>query len=475
VPVAPRSDTESRDSGASRRQPARHCDPFEKSIRELQTDLAYGLTTSLELVRFYLRRIAALDLAGPRLNAILALNPRAEAVAAALDTERRRGRTRGPLHGIPALVEANLDTADMACAELCFAPSRRVGRDEAYQVRRLREAGAVILGVSRPESPPASATIRPADAHTVNPYRMSRARIWGSNGSCVGASANFAAFALGADTRGSVRVHASHNAVVSLRPTLGLSSRSGLMPFRRTRDSVGPIARNVGDVALVLDATVGHDPDDPVTAASAGNTPASYASSLREDALRGARIGVIAELCGSAPEERLVAAVIRRAIGDMKGRGAIVVDVAVPNLDALVVAADTLTPEPRAHRGDALSLTLAAANDDCEQLIQARDALRHAIVEVMDVSRLDALVYPTARRATAGGGLEHFESNAAVAALSGCPAISLPAGLEEVPVGMELLGRPFAEPLLFALAFSYEQATHRRRPPSSAARLMADR
>jgi Asp-tRNA(Asn)/Glu-tRNA(Gln) amidotransferase A subunit family amidase len=231
----------------------------------------------------------------------------------------------------------------------------------------------------------------------------------------------------------------------------------------------------VGDVALVLDATVGHDPDDPVTAASAGNTPASYASSLREDALRGARIGVIAELCGSAPEERLVAAVIRRAIGDMKGRGAIVVDVAVPNLDALVVAADTLTPEPRAHRGDALSLTLAAANDDCEQLIQARDALRHAIVEVMDVSRLDALVYPTARRATAGGGLEHFESNAAVAALSGCPAISLPAGLEEVPVGMELLGRPFAEPLLFALAFSYEQATHRRRPPSSAARLMADR
>src|ERR1051325_4709479 len=339
-----------------RRQPARHCDPFEKSIRELQTELAHGLTTSVELVRFYLRRIAALDLAGPALNTVLALNPRAEAVAAALDTERRRGRTRGPLHGIPALVEANLDTADIPCADLRFASSRRVGRDEAFQVRRLREAGAVILGVNRPESTPASATIRPADAHTVNPYRMLRAPVWGSNGCCVAASANFAAFALGADTRGSIRVHASHNAVVSLRPTLGLSSRSGLMPFRRTHDSVGPIARNVSDVVLVLDATVGHDPDDPVTAASAGNIPASYASSLREDALRSARIGVLAELCGSAPEGRLVAAVMRRAIRDMKARGAIVVDVAVPNLDALVMAANAPTPEPRAHRGDGLSL-----------------------------------------------------------------------------------------------------------------------
>jgi len=483
-------------------------DAFEKSIRELQADMASGATTSVALVRFYLRRIAAFDQAGPRLNAVIALNPHAEAVAASLDAERRRGRTRGPLHGIPVLLKDNLDTADMPTTGGCLALAGHVPREDAFQVRKLRGAGAVILGkVNLHELALGLTTISSYGGQTLNPYDLTRAPGGSSGGSGVATAANFAACAIGTDTSGSIRIPASHNAIVGLRPTAGLSSRSGVIPFGHTQDTAGPMARTVSDVALVLDATVGHDPADPVTAASVGKTPASYASSLREDALRGARVGVLTEFFGTAPEDQPVGAVVRRAIDDMKGRGAVAVEVTVPGLAGLLTASNLLTQElkfdlreylrrPPAAAVTSLEALLASglhtaqftgfieganalpddypAGEDYKKRLEARDALRRAVVEAMDANRLDALVYPTTRRIAPVIGANQLGSNAGLSSQSGCPAITLPAGTVEggFPVGVELLGRPFGEPTLLALAFAYEQATKHRRPPSSAPRLV---
>jgi Asp-tRNA(Asn)/Glu-tRNA(Gln) amidotransferase A subunit family amidase len=483
-------------------------DAFEKSIGELQADMASGATTSVALVRFYLRRIAAFDQTGPRLNAVIALNPHAEAVAASLDAERRRGRTRGPLHGIPVLLKDNLDTADMPTTGGCLALAGHVPREDAFQVRKLRDAGAVILGkVNLHELALGLTTISSYGGQTLNPYDLTRAPGGSSGGSGVATAANFAACAIGTDTSGSIRIPASHNAIVGLRPTAGLSSRSGVIPFGHTQDTAGPMARSVSDVALVLDATVGHDPADPVTAASVGKTPASYASSLREDALRGARVGVLTEFFGTAPEDQPVAAVVRRAIDDMKGRGAIAVEVTVPGLAGLLTASNLLTQElkfdlreylrrPPAAAVTSLEALLASglhtaqftgfieganalpddypAGEDYKKRLEARESLRRAVVEAMDANRLDALVYPTTRRIAPVIGGNQLGSNAGLSAQSGCPAITLPAGTVEggFPVGVELLGRPFGEPTLLALAFAYEQATKHRRPPASAPRLV---
>jgi len=485
---------------------ARGYDAFEKSVRELQADLASGVTTSVELVRFYRRRIDAFDQAGPRLNAVIAINPRAEAVAAALDAERRRGRVRGPLHGIPVLLKDNLDTSDMPTTGGCLALAGRVPREDAFQVRRLRDAGAVLLGkVNLHELALGLTTVSSFGGQTRDPYDLSRAPGGSSGGSGVAVAANFAAVAIGTDTSGSIRIPASHNAIVGLRPSAGLSSRSGVIPFGHTQDTAGPMGRSVADVAIVLDATVGEDPSDPVTTASAGKIPASYTSSLRPDALRGARIGVLTEFFGTAPEDQPVAAVVRRAIDDMKARGAVAVDVSVPNLNALLTASNLLSQElkfdlreylrrPPAAAVTSLEALLASglhtaqfqgfidganalpddypSSDDYRTRLAARDLLRRAVVDVMDANTIDAFVYPTTRRIAPLIGGNQLGSNAGLSAQSGCPAITVPAGrVDGFPVGVELLGRPFAEPVLIGLAFAYEQATIHRRPPASAPRL----
>jgi Asp-tRNA(Asn)/Glu-tRNA(Gln) amidotransferase A subunit family amidase len=493
---------------AQRRAAAGTYDAFEKTIRELQADMTSGATTAVELVRFYLRRIEAFDQAGPRLNAVIALHPRAEAMAAALDAERRRGRVRGPLHGIPVLLKDNLDTADMPTTGGCLALSGHVPRQDAFQVRKLRSAGALILGkVNLHELALGLTTISSYGGQTLNPYDLTRAPGGSSGGSGGAAAANFAAFTIGTDTSGSIRIPASHNAIVGLRPSYGLSSRSGVIPFGHTQDTAGPMARTVADVALVLDATVGHDPSDPVTAGSVGKTPTSYVSSLREDALRGARVGVLTEFFGTAPEDQPVAAVVRRAIDVMTSRGAVAVDVTVPNLGALLMASNLLTQELKFDLRDylrqpppaavaSLEALLASglhiaqftgfieganalpddypAGEDYRRRLEAREALRRAVVELMDANTLDAIVYPTARRIAPVIGGNQLGSNAGLSAQSGCPAITVPAGTVEggFPVGVELLGRPFAEPVLLALAYAYEQSTKHRRPPASAPRLV---
>ena len=246
-------------------------DVSEKSISDLQAALTAGQISSVDLVHAYLERIAAYDQQGPALNAVLYLNPNAVQMAADLDAERATRGARGPLHGIPVLLKDNYDTYDMPTTGASLALRGAVPAYDAFQVGKLRDAGAVLLGkVNLHELALGLTTHSSLAGQTLNPYDLSRAPGGSSGGSAVAVTANLAAFAMGTDTEGSIRVPSSHNNIVGLRPSAGLSSRQGIIPFGHTQDTGGPMARTVSDIALVLDATVGYDPVDEVTVTGSG-------------------------------------------------------------------------------------------------------------------------------------------------------------------------------------------------------------
>jgi Asp-tRNA(Asn)/Glu-tRNA(Gln) amidotransferase A subunit family amidase len=475
-------------------------DPLEKTIRELQDAMRRKAITSAELVQFYLDRIAKYD---GQVNAVLAVNPQAAADARARDAERQSGRTRGPFHGIPILLKDNFDTKDTPTTGGCLALSGIVPKEDAFQVRKLRDAGAVILGkVNLHELALGLTTVSSLGGQTRNPYDLMRAPGGSSGGSAVAATMNFAAATLGTDTSGSIRIPSSHNNVVGLRPSLGLSSRAGIIPFGHTQDTGGPIARTVEDVALLLDATVGVDPADSSTSASRGRIPRTYTAFLKRGALKGARIGVVREMSGSAPEDREVSAVVESGLDEMKQQGATLVDVMLPDLTAQLQASNLLTQELKFYLGDYLKqsgapvasveellasglhsgqlegiLNVANAipdgyltSDDYKRRLAAREKLARTVTGIMDGARVDALAYPVVRRIAPVIPGNQIGSNAGLSAQTGFPAINVPAGFTAggFPVGVELLGRAFAEPTLIALAYAFEQSARNRRPPSFA-------
>jgi len=496
---------------AGRRLRAQGAAPFdvtEKSISVLQAALAAGEVTSAQLVDLYLARIAAYDQAGPRLNAVISINPNAAAHARDLDAERKARGPRGPLHGIPVLLKDNFETEDVPTTGGSLALRGIVPAQDAFQVRKLRRAGAVVLGkVNLHELALGLTSVSSFGGQTLNPYDVTRAPGGSSGGSGVAAAACFAAFTMGTDTSGSIRIPSSHNSLVGLRPSAGLSSRAGIIPFGHTQDTGGPMARTVEDIALILDATVGYDPADPTTIVSSGKIPRTYTSVLKRGVLKGARIGVLTEFFGNAPEDEDVASVVRRALEEMKTIGATAVDVAVPDLARLIAASNLLTQELKVYLGDylrsagahvasveellnsglhssSLQGILDVANaipdnylssEDYKSRLAARETLAKAVISVMDESRLDAVAYPTLRRIAPVVGGAQAGSNAALSANTGLPAITVPAGFTAggFPVGIELLGRPFAESTLLAIAFDFEQATQHRRPPATTPALRA--
>jgi amidase len=243
----------------------------EATIPELQEAMVSGRATSVDITRAYLARIAAYDQAGPRLNSILRINPHALADAERLDAERMTRGSRGPLHGIPVLLKDNYDTFDMPTSAGSLPLAGLVPPDDAFQVRKLREAGAVILGkTNMHELAYGITTIASLGGQTLNPYDPRRNPGGSSGGTGAAIAASFAAIGWGSDTCGSIRIPAAHNNLVGLRPTKGLSSIDGIIPLAHTQDVGGPLARTVTDLAIALDATVGADPDDPATGALAG-------------------------------------------------------------------------------------------------------------------------------------------------------------------------------------------------------------
>jgi Asp-tRNA(Asn)/Glu-tRNA(Gln) amidotransferase A subunit family amidase len=318
----------------------------EATIAELQEAMSSGRTTSAEITRAYLARIAAYDRAGPRLGAILRVNPDALAEAERLDEERRLWGPRGPLHGIPVILKDNYDTFDMPTTAGALPLAGSQPGDDAFQVRRLREAGAVILAKANlHELAYGITTIASLGGQTLNPYDPRRNPGGSSGGTGVAVAASFAAIGWGSDTCGSIRIPAAHNNLVGLRPTKGLSSIDGIVPLAHTQDVGGPLARSAADLAIGLDATIGPDPADPATRVLEGRPLPRFRDALEGASFRGARIGILAALFGSAPEEAAVSAVVREAIARMVALGADTVTVEIPDFQDLVSGSSVIQHE----------------------------------------------------------------------------------------------------------------------------------
>jgi amidase len=466
-------------------------DPLEATIPEMQKAMEDGRLTALDLVDFYLARIASYE---PDLHALITLNPRAREEAAALDAERATTGARGPLHGIPIVLKDNINTVDLPTTGGTRALDGFVTGDDAFQVMRLRAAGAIIVAKANlHELARDITTVSSLGGQTHNPYDPSRNPGGSSGGTAVAVTVNFAAVGLGTDTCGSIRIPAAHTNLYGLRPTIGTSSRAGVMPLAPTEDTVGPLARSVIDLAIVLDVTAGHDPADPTTLDPAG----SFATAVDADGLDGRRIGVLDVLFQGADPE--VSAAVRSALDEIAGHGAEVVSIPFPGFDALRGNAasvllrefrfafdDYLAEYPHAPVGSlaelvALDLHHPAVDEQLRRAVavtildtaEYRDALsrravvREGVVGFMDAHGLDALAYPTIRQPPAPIGSTQTGNNCGTASVGGLPAITMPAGFTSagLPVGLELLGRPFSEATLIAIASGYEANTDHRRLP----------
>ena len=472
---------------------------WEASIPELQAALASGRATSVDLVDAYLARIAAYDRAGPTLNAIIRLHPGAREQARRLDAERASGRVRGPLHGIPILLKDNYDTFDMPTAGSTVALAGWTPPDDAFQVRRLREAGAIILAKTNMHELAAGITsISSLGGQTRNPYDPARNPGGSSGGTGAAVAASFGAVGWGSDTCGSIRIPSSVHNLVGLRPTKGLSSIDGLIPLSHTQDTGGPLARSVVDLAIALDATVGADAADPATEAMRDREPVGFHAALDAEALDGARIGALTEWLTEGGAEGPVTDIVRAALDAMAAAGAEIVDVEIPDRDSLIANTGVIGHEfavdlaayldaaggaPVASLGEIVERGLhheqldgtfrrrseAGPRDEAAyaEALERQAALREAIVAFMDEERLDAIAYPTLRRDPARIGSPPVGGTCQLAAHSGLPAISAPAGFTRtgMPTGVELIGRPFDDARLVSFAYALERAIEPRRAP----------
>jgi Asp-tRNA(Asn)/Glu-tRNA(Gln) amidotransferase A subunit family amidase len=467
-------------------------DALGKTIPELQQAMERGDATSVDLVRQYLERIEAFDNRGPRLNSMVYLNPRA------LDRERAEKGPRGPLHGIPMILKDNYDTHDMPTSAGSVALAGFVPADDGYQVAKLREAGVVFLGKSNMhELARGITTISSIGGQTRNPYDPRRNPGGSSGGTGAAIGAELAAIGMGSDTCGSIRIPAANNNLFGLRVTQGLSSHDGIVPLAHTQDVGGPLARSVVDLVLVLDATVGPDPNDSQTAGAKGKIPETYTAFLDENALSGKRLGLLTSYLSEEGPLREVTEVVLSAATQMESQGAVLVEIEIEELGDLLEGSGVIVMEfkfdfrdylaaaeapPIRNIGEilerglyhkALGSRFASSNeveegsDEYVQALAKRKDVERALVEAFEAHELDAIVYPTLRTKPAIIGERQFSSSCSIAAHSGLPAFSLPAGFttDGVPVGIELLGKKFGEAELIAMAYAYEQNAKPRRVP----------
>ena len=482
----------------------------ETDIADLQAQMAAGALDSTTLTRAYLERIARLDRAGPRLNAVIELNPDALKEAAALDAERQHGQLRGPLHGIPLLLKDNIGARPMrnSAGSLALAGFRP---DDAFLVTRLRAAGAIILGktnLSEWANFRSSQSISGWSARggqTRNPYRLSHTPCGSSSGSAVAVAANLAAAAVGTETDGSIVCPAAINGVVGLKPTVGLVSREGIIPISFSQDTAGPMARSVADAAALLTAMAGRDDADPATAAMPGRAVYDYTSRLNLDGLRGARIGV---LSGPLDQQPGITPALQHAIAVLREAGAVVVPVQLPTQDqwqdaerivllhefkaglqryltlhkAPLRSLDQVIAWNRDHADkellpfgqDLMEAAAAAGGLGSPEYIAARSAARRlagpeGIDAALRAQQLDALIAPTTGVAwpiRAGTGDDFPGESYSAAAVAGYPSLSVPmAHVDGLPLGLLFMGSAWSEPRLIELAYAYEQRTRARRPP----------
>jgi Asp-tRNA(Asn)/Glu-tRNA(Gln) amidotransferase A subunit family amidase len=480
----------------------------EATIHQIHQDMVALNLSCVDLVDQYIDRILRYD-QPKHLNAIVMINPHARERARQLDNYFYSNRQLKALHCVPVILKDNFDTADMPTAAGSQVLRDSYPPDDAYMVKRLREAGAIILAKSNMAEWAFSPyfTISSTMGETRNPYDLKRVPAGSSGGTAAAVAANLGLVGMGSDTGNSIRGPAAHTALVGMRSTIGATSRDGVVPLVLNRDIAGPMTRTVEDNARIFSVIAGYDPADPITKKSVGKLPAQFHTQLSKDALKGKRIGVLRSLSNTETADPEVEDLFDAAIADLKRLGAEIVDpFEIDQLEKLTKATGFCSRfrydinNYFASLGDkapvkklseivkskrylkinqgAIDWAMSVDVSPQEQEIPCvdvegdprRKALLDAVVSHMDKSRVDALIYPSWNNPPRLiGDLEspHGNNSPIIAPHSGQPAITVPMGFtsERLPVGLQLLGRPFSELLLYQLAYAYEQGTHHRRPP----------
>ncbi len=472
--------------------------------------MAAGTLTARALTQAYLDRIAIVDDGGPQLNAVIEINPSALKDADALDAERKAGKVRGPLHGIPVLLKDNIDVAGLVNSAGSLAMATHKPRQDAFIVTRLREAGAVILGKTNLSewanfrSTRSSSGWSSRGGQTRNPYVLDRNPCGSSAGTGSAIAASLAVVGVGTETDGSIICPAAVSGLVGLKPTVGLVSRSGIIPISISQDTAGPMGRTVADVAALMTALAGVDGDDPAGPAAEGHV-AEYLTALKPDALKGKRFGVLREAMGYHPA---VDESVERAVATLTAAGAVVVDVTIAgngrwsapenevllyefkdglnsylkksgapqaSLEALIAWNKANAARAMPFFGQELFEQAQAKGPLTDAAyIKARDAARRmagkeGLLAVLEANKLDAVIAPSTGPAWPTDHVlgDHFTgAGYGVAAVAGTPSLTVPAGeAQGLPLGLTFMGRPYTEADLLGFGFAFEQATKARMAP----------
>jgi len=494
---------------------------LEATVGDLQAAMESGDHTARSIAELYLERIDQMNIRGPELRAIIETNPDALEIADQLDTERRTHGPRGPLHGIPVAIKDNIDTADaMTTTAGSLALEGSTPANDAFIIERLRAAGAIVLAKAnmsewayfRGERATSGWSARGGQCR--NPYALDRNPCGSSSGSGVAASANLAAITIGTETNGSIMCPSSMNGIVGIKPTVGLWSRTGIIPISHSQDTAGPMARTVADAVALLGPLAGPDPSDAATTTADANVLSDYTQCLDPGSLRGARIGVARNFDGFHP---LVVELFEAALDQMRNAGAVVIDgtdldtttwtdklpltvleyefrdglnnylanlghATLATIDDLVEFNGRNADRELIHFGQQRIIAAAGRGglDETEYLdalhMVQRSTRDEGIDQVMDTHNLDALVAPTADLAWPTdhikGDRRDGGSSAGPAAIAGYPNITVPMGqVRGLPAGISFFGRAWSEPTLIGIAYAYEQATRHRTPPTFVATL----
>jgi amidase len=509
-----------RSLGEGGQQPA----PFqieETSIAAIHTAMMSGQLTCRALVEQYLRRIDAYDKNGPALNAIVQINPAATSEAEELDRRFKSNGLTGPLHCIPVIVKDNFETISLQSAAGSLALEGFVSSKDAFQVRKIKEAGAIVLAKSNMAEwafTPYETVSSILPGYTRNPYALNRVTAGSSGGTAAAVAANLGAAGLGSDTGNSIRGPASHQALAGIRSTMGLTSRAGVVPLSLLADIAGPMTCTLADAVAVFQVIAGSDPDDPVTvpgtpearAFSPAGRPSAipdYSRSLQRDGLKGARIGVLRQAYERASTDPEIVQVFGTALEDMKRAGAVIVDPARVDLEGIrrtqgigtcggfkydinrylaghgdripMHSLEEIIKSRRFHPSVQRRLEQSQEGSEngvdspaCAAEAEYRQKVRAAVLKTMDAEKLDAFVYPTwsnVPRLIGDLNTPHGDNSQFFSPTTGLPAINVPMGYTRgvLPAGITFFGRGWDEPTLIKVAYSYEQWTRHRRPPAS--------
>ena len=496
----------------------------ETTIARIHAAMKAGQLTCRGLVEQYLRRIEAYDKAGPALNAIVLVNPQALAEADELDRRAKQGAFAGQLHCIPTIVKDNFETIGLQSAAGSLSLKGFVSNRDAFQVRRIKAAGAIVLAKSNMAEfafTPYETVSSILPGYTKNPYALDRVTAGSSGGTAAAVAANFGAIGLGSDTGNSIRGPASHQALAGIRSTMGLTSRTGVVPLNLLADIAGPMTRTLEDAVVVLQVIAGPDPDDPVTVAetpiarsfSPGGHPATipnYLAALEKNGLKGRRIGILRQAYERDTTDADIVKVFMTAVEDLKRAGAIIVDPVRVDLDqarrpqgaggvntcggfkydinrwlashgdhipvkslAAIIQSRQFHPTVQRRLEQAQEGTENGPETPaCQAEAEYRAQVRAAVLKTMDAETLDAFVYPTwsnPPRLIGDLNTPHGDNSQFFSPTTGFPSINVPMGYtreNRLPAGITFFGRAWDEGGLIALAYSYEQATkHRRAAP----------